>query len=101
MRTHVTYEALAAYEALAMPRPCLLYYRNEKTARIPVILEFGDKKKINLAIDSCDRESVKIRDTLTWSNFNTRAKGNHRLLLLSQTSKSYRIKGVEVCPLRG
>lgn len=91
LRSHVIVEALAHLEALGVPHPALRYYRNAKTSRIPIVLDwFGAKgAPPSLAIAFTDAEATTRGDLESLAFFKKRA-GETRLLLLTQTANPYR-----------
>lgn len=109
LRTHILIEALAKFEYAGLGRPLIKTYRNEKTSRVPIILEWPNQNSAkNVAIALCDSESVPSYEYERLWAFAKRATGkNYRLLLLTQSREAYVEKSkshslpVEVFSLRG
>jgi len=109
LRIHVLIEALAKFEYAGFGRPLIKTYRNEKSSRIPIILEWPHRHAVeNVAIAFCDSELVPSYEYERMWAFAKRATGkSHRLLLLTQTRESYTEKSkkhsqpIEVFSLRG
>ena len=103
LRTHVLSESLAYLENAGLGRPLLRYYRNEKTSRIPIILEWVAAKSAptSMAIQIFDGESPGTRDTQSLHSFAARLERPLRYLMLTQENESYKEGPIEFHPLRG
>ena len=103
LRTHLLFEGLSAFEAEGWGKPRVYYYRNEKTARIPIIFDWGKKKTApeSIAVQIHDGESPSPGEFLSTEAFARRAQWQGRILLMTQTREAYLEKHIEVCPLRG
>jgi uncharacterized protein len=103
IKTHLLLEALTLFEAQGFGRPKVYYYRNEKTSRIPLVFDWQEKKSapVSIAVQFQDSESLATRDFSSLHAFSKRAQWKGRLLMFSQTTRSYLEGSVEVVPLRG
>ncbi len=109
LRTHILIEALAKFEYSGFGRPLIKTYRNEKSSRVPIILEWPNRHAVeNVAIAFSDTEAVPTYEYERLWAFTKRSTGkSHRLLLLTQTREAYTEKSnkhsqpIEVFSLRG
>lgn len=109
LRTHLLHEALAVLENGGLGRPQLKYYRNAKTSRVPLVLEWSRVRGSpqGLAIHFFDGEGAAAREISALKAFSARLSGPLRLLLLTHTGETYfeRVaspaREIEVHPLRG
>lgn len=104
IRTHLMTEALAAFEYSGLGKPLLQYYRNAKTSRIPLVFKWLSPTKSSpksMAIQYYDGENPNSKDWAALNAFSKRTEEKMRLILLTQTQKSYQEGSIEVHPLRG
>jgi predicted AAA+ superfamily ATPase len=91
LRIHLLTEALAKFEYAGFGRPLIKTYRNEKTSRVPLVLEWVTHKSIeSVAIAYYDGEAVPSHEyERLWAFAKRASPKKHRLLLLTHTRESY------------
>lgn len=103
IRAHLLNEVLATLEYSGIRRPTAGYYRNEKTSRIPIVLNWPvtSERFKTMALKFYDGEDPSKGDFAALDGFQTRVKEPIRMLLLTHAEEAYQEGNVLVAPLRG
>ncbi len=104
LRAHILNAARAEAGAKGFAMPSLMYYRNAKQARVPLILKWVQTKNspASFAVDFEEIERLTAHDFSSLQALKNKLSkaDSMRYLFLSDTAKSYR-DAFEVHPIRG
>lgn len=104
LESHILNECLSHYEYKGIQRPNVSYYKSQKGAILPFILEWKNKKN-RIVVQISENEEPRKAELAALNAFIAKIEkhqtSNNRFLLLTPTFESHFDKKIEIHPYRG